>query len=144
MRNVGGGMSGEENGFKAGIWRSSGLRSPFPIASLIASKSNPAFDGSGVSNSSVPGGVSEPSAFGGEGGVDRCSVRAGRSSSALASLFDEVGGVFLAKEETVGGRDTFCGVEGAFFFRENQPFLAGKSSSSRTTIRSSVKSGSCG
>ena len=74
-------------------------------------------------------------------GVDErtgVASRGGRSSSVEREL------VFLWCDDidfADGGRDTFGGVAGVFFLRENQPRFLG-SSSSRTTILSPSKSGS--
>ena len=48
-----------------------------------------------------------------------------------------------AQDAADGGRETFAGdVMDCFFLRPNQPFFAAFSSSSLTTMRSSVNSGS--
>lgn len=121
---------------------SSGLSSALSIISLIALRSKPAcFGRSILDRVASPLGSLTRSSDGND--TSEFSVRGGSSSSRRSDL--EFG--FLREEPSDapdGGRDTVAGedITDDFFLRENQPFFC-CISSSLTTIRSSLKSGSC-
>lgn len=120
--------------------------------SLIAAKSKPAWSGIvgvGSTSSPLPSAVSclsKPFSVGGDEGPGD-PVRSGNSSlGGRPSSVPSTSGTrdFLqygVNEDADGGRETFCGGVTGFFFRPNHPLFC-VASSSFTTIRSPLKSGS--
>lgn len=110
------------------------------MTAFIAARSNPACAGN---SESLLGDVGVCVPESGDSGVG-VVVRGGRSSSSMVAVDGAAcARLCVLKDEADGGREV--DVEGVWpedFARENQLFFFGYSSPSRTTIRSSSKSGS--